>query len=249
MYFSPHVNTLILLAIRSTKMERSSQGQTTQLAAHIWNDVPRTRPILAIDVCDKELTNDSVDSLWNIESDSDNNGTSIGIQRWKNRQSTDVDKRQFCSNTALTDTHTDSIGDKGKFNDGILRTHTKSIWMGMGCQSNTITNTKSKGKGIHIHIDTIGNKDVQSSNKRILSIHNTGNILDVNKQHGMGGRDGGNVICIRLIQHRNTNDRNDDTLGGKLPSDATRILVVDTNTCNNIDLLVCSLVPTLKQSK
>ncbi len=121
--------------------------------------------------------------------------------------------------------------------------------MGVGCPGNTITNTKSKGKGIHIHINTIGDKNVQPGNKRILSIHNTDNIFDVDKQHDMGGRDGSNVIGIRLIQHRNTNDRNDDTLGGKLPSDATGILVVDTNTCNNIDLLVRSLVPTLNKSK
>jgi hypothetical protein len=121
--------------------------------------------------------------------------------------------------------------------------------MGVGCPGNTITNTKSKGKGIHIHIDTIRDKNVQPGNKRILSIHNTDNILDVDKQHDMGGRDGSNVIGIGFIQHRNTNNRNDDTLGGKLPSDATGILVVDTNTCNNIDLLVCSLVPTLNKSK
>lgn len=249
MYFSLHVDTIILLAIRSTKVERGAEGQATQLATHIWDDIARARPILAIYVCDKELTNDSVDSLRNIEDDSDNNGISIGVQRWKNRQSTDVDKRQFCSNTALTDSDTDSIGNKGKLNDGPIRAHTKSIWMGMGCPGNTITNTKSKGKGIHIHIDTIGDKDVQPGNKRILSIHNTDNILDVDKQHDMGGRDGSNVIGIRLIQHRNTNDRNDDTLGGKLPSDAIRILVVDTNTCNNIDLLIRSLVLTLDKSK
>ncbi|PNR99554.1 hypothetical protein X927_05380 [Petrotoga mexicana DSM 14811] len=219
------------------------------MATHIWNDIARARPILAIYICDKELTNDSVNSLRNIEGDSDNHGISIGVQRWKNRQSTDVDKRQFCSNAALTDSDTDSIGNKGKLNDGPIRTHTKSIWMGVGCPGNTITNTKSKGKGIHIHIDTIRDKNVQPGNKRILSIHNTDNILDVDKQHDMGGRDGSNVIGIGFIQHRNTNDRNDDTLGGKLPSDATGILVVDTNTCNNIDLLVRSLVPTLNKSK
>lgn len=249
MRISVHVDTIVLLTIRSTKMERSTKGQTTKLATRIWNHIARSRLILAIDICDKELVNDSANSLRYIKGDSGNNRISIGIQRWKDRHSTNGDKRQFCSHATTTHTHTNSIGNKRKPNDGNVRVNTKFIWMGMGCKGNKITNTKSKGKRIHIHSDTIRDKNDKPSNKRILSIHNTDNICDVNKQHDMGGRDGSNVIGIRLIQHRNTDDRNDDPLGGKLPSDVTRILVVDTNAGNNIDILIRSVVLTLDKSK
>jgi len=54
------------------------------------------------------------------------------------------------------------------------------FWMGMGCEGNKVTNTQSTEKGNHIHSYTIRDKDIQSSSKRILSIHNPDNICNVN---------------------------------------------------------------------